>query len=69
VIKARGREKKLLCVISDLQAKVGFARSLHFDDRSPGAFERAQNLLADAFRLCVDTTAEYDPESFEEVQS
>jgi hypothetical protein len=63
--KARGEVKRLLRIIGDLQSKVGYARSLHYNDRSQTAFGEAQNILKEAFDLCVKTTSDYDPESYD----
>jgi hypothetical protein len=57
---AKGEVRQLLIIVGILQDKIGLARGLHFDDRSRGAFEKAQNLLGEAFDLCVSTRGEYE---------
>lgn len=59
--QARGEVKRLLTVIGEIQGKVGMARQWHFNDRQPGAFEKAQNLLQEAFDLCIQATSDYAP--------
>jgi len=63
--RARGEVKRLLRVIGTLQDKIGESIGLHYDDRSRSAFEKAQKTLQEAFNLCVETTADYDPESYD----
>jgi len=63
--KAKGETRKLLKVIIDLQGKIGYAKGLHYNDRSQTAFEQAQDILQQAFELCVETTGDYDPEYFD----
>lgn len=63
--KAKGETRKLLKVIIDLQEKIGYAKGLHYNDRSQTAFEQAQDILQQAIDLCIETTADYDPESFD----
>ena len=58
---ARGKIRKLLIVLGEIQDKVGEAKGLHDDDVSHGASERAQKLLNEAFDLCVEARSEYDP--------
>lgn len=58
---ARGNVRKLIIVLGTIQDKVGAAKGLHDDDRSLGAFERAQKLLEEAFDLCVEARSMYDP--------
>lgn len=63
--KATGEVKKLLRIISEIQGKVGMAKSHHDNDRDMMAFEKGQRLLEEAFELCLKATAPYDPESYE----
>jgi hypothetical protein len=57
---ARGKIRKLLIVLGEIQDRIGAAKGLHDDDRSIGAFEKAQKLLQEAFELCVNARSEYD---------
>jgi hypothetical protein len=58
---ARGNVRKLIIVLGTIQDKVGEAKGLHDDDRSIGAFEKAQRLLEESFDLCVEAHGMYDP--------
>lgn len=57
--EARGETRKLLIVIGKLQDKIGMARALHEADTNPDGFVNAQNLLTEAFDLCIETTGRY----------
>ena len=59
--KARGKPKQLLDALSKVQGKIGLARGLHANDRDPAGFECAQNLLEEAFNICVEARGLYDP--------
>lgn len=63
--KARGEVKRLLRVIGTLQDKIGMGIGLHYNDRSQSAFGEAQKTLQEAFDLCIKTTADYAPESYD----
>lgn len=63
--KARGGEKHLLRVISDLQSMIGSGIGHHDNDRDMMGFEKAQRTLQAAFELCIKTTGEYDPASYD----
>ena len=56
----RGEARKLLIVIGTLQDKIGAARGYHEADTDPNGFVKAQELLSDAFDLCVATTSRYE---------
>lgn len=58
--KAKGEVRRLLIVIGELQDKIGMAKGQHDNDRDMMAFEKAQKLLDEAFRLCIETTGEYE---------
>lgn len=58
---ARGSVRRLLIVIGRLQNLIGGAEGHHENDRDPNGFARGQIKLREAFRLCVETTDEYEP--------
>lgn len=58
--KATGSTRKLLRVIGELQTLIGAAKNYHQNDRDPGGFEKGQKSLDEAFRLCIDTTGQYE---------
>ncbi len=59
--QARGSTRKLLIAIGEIQTRVGMARQYHYNDRDRGAFEKGQELLREAFDLCVSATSDYAP--------
>jgi hypothetical protein len=63
--RARGEVRRLLAIISEVQGKIGMAKSWHDNDRSRQAHENGQNLLNEAFQLCLEATSDYDPADFD----
>lgn len=59
--KPRGKMRKVILLVGEIQGNVGYARELHFNDVSQTSFEQAQDLLKEAFDLCIEITAMYDP--------
>lgn len=53
--------RDLLVVIGRLQDIVSSAESCHGNDRDPNGFEKGQDLLKRAFRLCVSALGSDPP--------
>lgn len=58
---ARGEVRRLLVVIDRLQGLISSAENHHENDRDPNGFVKGQTKLREAFRLCIETTGDYDP--------
>ena len=61
MVKARGKTKRIIQTVGQVQGLIGSAINLHWDDINPSSFEKAQNKLSEAFDLCVKITGMYDP--------
>lgn len=59
-MKAKGKVREIIKKVGEVQDKVGMARSLHYNDVSMTSFERAQDLLEEAFELCLEIRGMYD---------
>lgn len=59
VIKKPTR-RDLLKVVTELQTLISKGRSLHANDRNPHGFEQGQNVLQEAFELCISARS-FDP--------
>lgn len=59
-ITKKPSRRELLKVITELQTMISRGRSLHANDRNPHGFEQGQNILEEAFNLCLDARS-YDP--------
>lgn len=59
--QARGEVRRLLKIIGEIQGLVGEAKNQYANDRSMSAYEKGQNALDKAFRLCIQATSAYDP--------
>ena len=66
---ARGDIRKLLTIIGEIQDRVGMAKSWHENDRDPSAWERGQELLQEAFDLCIVATSPFYPVDMEEKEN
>ncbi len=54
--------RKQLKAISTIQTLIGRAESFHGNDRDRDGFEKGQNALREAFRLCLDVLSPYPPQ-------
>lgn len=59
-MQARGKTKKILIKVYQIQSLVGEAWMHHQNDRNPEGFELAQKALKKAESLCWEITGMYD---------
>lgn len=59
-ITKKPSRRDLLKVITELQTLISRGRSLHANDRNPHGFEQGQNVLNEAFELCIAARS-FDP--------
>lgn len=60
-MKARGRTKKILLKVGQIQGLIGEAKTFHGNDRDNFGFERGQKKLEEALNICYEITAMYEP--------
>lgn len=60
IVSKKPTRRDLLKVVTELQALISKGRSLHGNDRNPHGFEQGQNVLQEAFELCIAARS-FDP--------
>lgn len=59
-VKKGPTRKQLLGLLGKLQTMLGEASAFHANDRNPDGFEKGQNIIHEAFELCIKAR-ENDP--------
>ena len=63
VIRSKPSRRKLMQVICHLQYLIGKAAAYHGNDRDNDGFEKGQNLLSEAHKLCI-LARSFDPPEY-----
>lgn len=58
---AKGRTRKIVRLVGEIQALIGSAKGNVLNDRNPYAIDDAMQNLEKAFDLCLDITGMYEP--------
>ena len=60
-MRARGKIRKLLISLGEIQNLAGEAKGVYLDDRAQDRAGRLIPLLEKIFAICLDELSEYDP--------
>lgn len=59
-VSKKPTRRDLLEIVTELQTLISKGLSLHANDRNPNGFEQGQNVLQEAFELCIAARS-FDP--------